>query len=102
MRALPLFLLLLRVLSIILLLCLLFPLLTLPLMRAAGSTVFSLTVSNSDSLPSSSAFSATTDTVNLDRVTDEFHEYADVFSKSRAHELAQQPPYDLKIELEDD
>ena len=70
-------------------------------MRAAGSTVFSLTVSNSDSLPSSSAFSATTDTVNLDRVTDEFHEYADVFSKSRANELAQHRPYDLKIELEE-
>ena len=69
--------------------------------RAAGSTVFSLTVSNSDSLPSSSAFSATTDTVNLDRVPDEFHEYADVFSKSRANELAQHRPYDLKIELEE-
>ena len=38
---------------------------------------------------------------NLDRVPKEYHDFADVFSKSKASVLANHRPYDLKITLED-
>ena len=37
----------------------------------------------------------------LKNVPKEYHEFADVFSKSRADTLALHRPYDLKINLED-
>ena len=38
---------------------------------------------------------------NLDGVPKEYHNFADVFSKSKASILADHHPYDLKITLED-
>ena len=39
--------------------------------------------------------------INLDRVPKEYHNFADVFSKSKAGVPADHCPYDLKITLED-
>ena len=39
--------------------------------------------------------------INLDGVLKEYHDFADVFSKSKASVLADHCPYDLKITLED-
>ena len=39
--------------------------------------------------------------VNLDGVPDEYHDFADVFSKTKAGVLADHCPYDLKITLEE-
>ena len=39
--------------------------------------------------------------INLDGVPKEYHDFADVFSKSKAGVLADHRPYDLKITLED-
>jgi len=40
--------------------------------------------------------------IDLSAVPEEYHEYADVFSKSKAETLAPHCPYDLRIELEKD
>jgi len=37
----------------------------------------------------------------MSSVPEEYHEYADVFSKDRADTLPDHRPYDLKIDLED-
>ena len=66
--------------------------------RCAGSTIFSLSLSASSS---ASAFSVTAEPVKLDLVPEEFHDFQDVFSKSRANILAPHRPYDLKIDLEE-
>ena len=39
--------------------------------------------------------------VNLDGVPKEYHDFADIFSKSNAGVLANHSPYDLKITLKD-
>ena len=39
--------------------------------------------------------------INLDGVPKEYHDFADIFSKSKAGVLADHHPYDLKITLED-
>ena len=39
--------------------------------------------------------------INLDGVPKEYHDFANVFSKSKASILANHRPYDLKITLED-
>ena len=39
--------------------------------------------------------------VNLDRVLKKYHDFADIFSKSKAGVLANHRPYDLKITLKD-
>jgi len=38
--------------------------------------------------------------INLSAIPEEYHEYADVFSKSKAETLAPHCPYDLQIDLE--
>ena len=40
-------------------------------------------------------------TVNLDRVPEEYHDFADVFSKTKAGVLVDHHPYDLKITLKE-
>jgi len=40
--------------------------------------------------------------IDLSAIPEEYHEYADVFSKSKAETLAPHHPYDLRIELEKD
>jgi hypothetical protein len=39
--------------------------------------------------------------IDLSKVPEDYHEFADVFSKSRANTLAPHHPYDLQINLED-
>ena len=53
--------------------------------------------------PKATGRSATTipSPVNLDGVPKEYHDFADVFSKSKAGVLADHRPYDLKITLEE-
>jgi hypothetical protein len=41
------------------------------------------------------------DPIDLSKVPEDYHEFADVFSKSRADTLAPHHPYDLQINLED-
>ena len=45
--------------------------------------------------------SASPVTVSLDGILEEYHDFADVFSKSKARVLADHCPYDLKITLEE-
>jgi len=40
--------------------------------------------------------------IDLSAIPEEYHEYADVFSKSKAETLALHRPYDLRINLEKD
>jgi len=40
--------------------------------------------------------------INLSSIPEEYHEYANVFSKSKAETLAPHHPYDLQINLEKD
>ncbi len=68
------------------------------LARVSGNTLFTVTISNSDSV-SGNAASATP--VDLSGIPEDYHEYADVFSKSSASTLPPHRPYDLKIELEE-
>jgi hypothetical protein len=69
--------------------------------HAAGSVVFTLSVSEDSISISTSACTATADPINLDNVPEDFHEYADVFSKTHANQLAEHCPYDLKIDLKE-
>ena len=45
--------------------------------------------------------SASPVSINLDRVPEEYHDFTDVFSKSKARVLADHCPYNLKITLEE-
>ena len=49
----------------------------------------------------SQSVSASPVTVNLDGVPEEYHDFVDVFSKTKAGVLADHHPYDLKITLEE-
>jgi len=70
--------------------------------RLPGSTVFTLTVSASDTdTTSASAFSAKVELTDLSNIPEEYHEFQDVFSKAKAGNLAPHRPYDLKIDLEE-
>jgi hypothetical protein len=40
-------------------------------------------------------------TLDLNKIPKEYHDFADVFSRSNANKLAEHRPYDLKINLED-
>ena len=68
------------------------------LARLKGNTIFTITISNSDSI---SGCSANAESVDLSSIPEEYHEYADVFSKSDASSLPLHRPYDLKIHLEE-
>jgi len=64
-----------------------------------GSQCFRLQVATPKAMGRSTATTPTP--VNLDGIPEEYHDFADVFSKSRASVLANHRPYDLKITLED-
>jgi Reverse transcriptase (RNA-dependent DNA polymerase)/Retroviral aspartyl protease len=51
--------------------------------------------------PSAHTASASADLVDLKDLPKEYHDFVDVFSKSKADTLAPHRPYDLKIQLED-
>ena len=71
--------------------------------KLPGSTTFRLHLS----APEASAKGADasgplpTPPVNLENIPSDYHDYADVFSKSKAEKLAEHRPYDLKINLEE-
>lgn len=65
--------------------------------RLAGSTVFQIMIRPE----TTSARAAGVADPDLSAVPEEYHEYADVFSKGKADTLAEHRPYDLKIDLED-
>jgi hypothetical protein len=64
-----------------------------------GNTIFMITTSNAtDSGTGSAALAAP---VDLSAIPKDYHEYQDVFSKSRASTLPLHHSYDLKIDLEE-
>ena len=69
------------------------------LTRLPGSTVFTVTLSASNS-ETVSGFSAKAEPVDLSNIPEEYHKFQDVFSKMKAGNLAPHCPYDLKIDLE--
>ncbi|KAJ3566548.1 hypothetical protein NP233_g6936 [Leucocoprinus birnbaumii] len=57
---------------------------------------------NEDSSTTSAASAwVSKETIDLSSIPDEYHKFADVFSKSHTDSLAPHQPYDLKINLED-
>ena len=63
-----------------------------------GNTIFTVTISNSDSI---TGCSANTDPIDLSGIPEDYHKFADVFSKSQASTLPPHRPYDLKIDLKE-
>jgi hypothetical protein len=63
-----------------------------------GNTIFSVTISNSDTV---SGCSTSAEQVDLSGIPEDYHEYADVFSRFQASQLPPHRPYDLKIDLEE-
>ena len=68
------------------------------LAHVKGNIIFSATISNSDS---STGFAAKTDSADISGIPEDYHEFADVFSKSEASSLPPHRSYDLKIDLEE-
>ena len=64
-----------------------------------GSQCFRLQVATPEATARS--VSASPVTVNLDGVPEEYHDFADVFSKTKARVLVDHHPYDLKITLKE-
>ena len=63
-----------------------------------GSTTFSLQFCSTMQAKSTTISKK----INLSSVLEEYHEYTNVFSKSKAETLALHCPYDLQIDLEKD
>ena len=66
--------------------------------KLLGSHNFELCLCSSDIQANSAKLA---ETPNLFNVPSEYHEFADVFSKTKAEVLASHHPYDLKINLEE-
>ena len=64
--------------------------------KLEGSQCFPLWIS----LPEVTGCSTATSSVNLTSLPEEYHNFADVFSKSKAGKLAEHRPYNLKITLD--
>ena len=67
--------------------------------KRPGTQCFSLHLS--ESLLSAKSASVSDEAPDLSTIPEEYHDYADVFSKSEASKLAPHRPYDLKIDLEE-
>jgi hypothetical protein len=65
----------------------------------AGNTIFSLTLS--EELTNLTGRSAVTERVDLSGIPEDYHEFQDVFSKTKASTLPPHRPYDLKIDLDE-
>src|SRR5882724_9614516 len=63
--------------------------------KLEGSKCFQLHISHPE--VTSQTTTTTEKTVDMDNVPEEYHNFADVFSKSKAGKLAEHRPYDLKI-----
>jgi len=66
--------------------------------RLSGSKTFSLQFRSTIQAKSTTI----SEKIDLSAIPEEYHEYADVFSKSKAETLAPHCPYDLRIDLEKD
>jgi len=66
--------------------------------RLLGSKTFSLQFHSTIQAKSTTI----SEKIDLSAIPEEYHEYADVFSKSKAETLAPHRPYDLQIDLEKD
>jgi len=66
--------------------------------RLSGSKTFSLQFRSTIQAKSTTI----SEKVDLSAISEEYHEYADVFSKSKAETLTPHRPYDLRIDLEKD
>jgi len=66
--------------------------------RLSGSKTFSLQFRSTLQAKSTTI----SEKINLSTILEEYHEYTDVFSKSKAETLAPHRPYDLRIDLEKD
>jgi len=66
--------------------------------RLSGSKTFSLQFRSTIQAKSTTI----SEKIDLSAIPEEYHEYADVFSKSKAETLAPHRPYDLRIDLEKD
>jgi len=66
--------------------------------KLPGSHNFELCLRSSDIQANSVKFA---ETPNLSNIPSEYHEFADIFSKTRAEVLPPHRPYDLKISLEE-
>ena len=64
-----------------------------------GSQCFHLQVATPEATGRSVSTSPVT--INLDGVPEEYHDFADVFSKTKARVLVDHRPYDLKITLKE-
>jgi len=67
--------------------------------KLLGSSNFELCLCFSDIQANSAKFVEASD---LSNVPSEYHEFIDVFSKTKAKVLTPHRPYDLKINLEED
>jgi hypothetical protein len=67
--------------------------------HAPGTHCF--TLSTSDSSVSGKSVSMSPETSDLYHIPEEYHDFADVFSKGKADTLPPHRPYDLKIEIEE-
>jgi len=65
-------------------------------LRLSGSKTFSLQFRSTIQAKSTTISKK----INLSAIPEEYHEYADIFSKSKAETLAPHCPYDLQIDLE--
>jgi len=66
--------------------------------QLSGSKIFALQFSSTVQAKSTTI----SEKINLSSISEEYYEYTDVFSKSKAETLALHYPYDLQIDLEKD
>ena len=69
--------------------------------RLEGSQTFQLFIAPTSDSASAKSVSVSDKKIDLSAVPSDYHEFADVFSKTCADRLAPHRPYDLKIDLED-
>ena len=71
--------------------------------RLKGSQAFRLNLTIPDTHSSAASISDDADSapVDLSKIPEQYYDFADVFSKSKADTLAQHRPYDLKINIEE-
>jgi len=67
-------------------------------LQLSGSKIFAIKFSSTVQAKSTT----TSEKIDLPSIPEEYHKYADVFSKSKAETLAPHHPYDLRIDLEKD
>jgi len=65
-------------------------------LQLSGSKIFALQISSTVQAKSTTISKK----IDLSSIPEEYHKYADVFSKSKAETLASYHPYDLRINLE--